>query len=365
MISVIMRSYNQSGFIGHAIESVLSQTYKDFELIAVDDGSTDDTGSILQKYSDQIRLIRQENKGRSAAANVGLAEARGDYVAFLDSDDIWDKEFLKMTISVLESNPSISIVYTGWTYIDKDGYVIGKKIVPSSRVDYTNELLYGALFPIHAALTRKICFEKCGGFDSSISYGEDWHLWLRFALAGYAFASIPKPLAIYRRHAENTTKNLQILKTELLKTLDKIFTIPNQSIITAKKKRIILIFQTIFLARYANETNESELTKAFLEEAVSINREIKITTKEIKRFISFVPLSRSNMIYVDQFAEQLSLPGRAFINQYFLYTLHRVSYGKLRAFFFSLFHTIGFFLFTKCAIIFFHKKRYIQMDPKD
>lgn len=200
-----MRAYNQAQFIDESIQSVLNQTYRHYELIVVNDGSTDDTQAKLEKYKNQVCIINQTNSGRSNAGNVGIENSKGTYIAFLDSDDLWDKDFLKNTVEFLESETKFDIVYTGWDFINEYGVKIGKSNWPVQKKDYLYEFVLGAIFPIHAALIKKKCFIKCGGFDNSITIGEDWHLWFRFALAGFKFTCIQEDLVKYRRHSENTT----------------------------------------------------------------------------------------------------------------------------------------------------------------
>src|SRR5690349_3602213 len=106
-VSVIIPTYNRAQFIARAVDSVLEQTYKDFEIIVIDDGSSDNTQEILKAYEGKIRYVYQQNKGISAARNRGIQEAKGEYIAFLDSDDVWKPEKLSVQVAILDVNPHV------------------------------------------------------------------------------------------------------------------------------------------------------------------------------------------------------------------------------------------------------------------
>src|SRR5579864_8740685 len=113
-VSVVIPAYNAARFLGDAIQSVLNQTYSNFEVVVVNDGSTDDTESVVRSFGDRLFYVKQANKGVSAARNEGIKRARGQYVAFLDSDDVWLPTKLAEQIPFLEQNPEVGLVYSDW-----------------------------------------------------------------------------------------------------------------------------------------------------------------------------------------------------------------------------------------------------------
>jgi glycosyltransferase involved in cell wall biosynthesis len=197
-VSVVVPTYNRAHSVGEAIRSVLRQTYADLELIVVDDGSSDDTAARVQQCSDsRVRYIRQENAGVSAARNRGVSTARGELIAFIDSDDVWKPEKLAVDVAVLDQHPEAQAVFSD---VEKhDGAVI----VPSFTRETTFFKGYLAQHPcpdgvvldqrqmllcllqevpiLPSTLTmRRAAFEKLGGFDTSWRCFEDWEFFIRF-----------------------------------------------------------------------------------------------------------------------------------------------------------------------------------------
>lgn len=199
-ISVIMPCYNASALLERSVASVLCQTHKDLELIAVDDGSTDSTLGKLRAVKDsRVRVITQRNMGVCAARNRGLKEAGGQLVAFLDSDDTWDPACLEKLHAGLEKDPAAVLSYCGWQNVGLEGGK-GRPYVPP---DYEEEdkyllMLSSCPWPIHAALTKKSAIEAAGGFDEKYANAEDYGLWLRVCRG--RITRVPEVLAFYHFH---------------------------------------------------------------------------------------------------------------------------------------------------------------------
>src|SRR5205823_4850509 len=157
-------NYNYSRYLGECIESVLAQTYPNMEVIVVDDGSTDDSLSVLQPYRQRVRIIRQRNKGVSAARNAGISAGSGQWIAFLDSDDIWRPEKLQQQSSLLQ-DPTVGMVFCGVEYIDESGRCLGHSR-PDLTGDFFSQLLTFTSPTISGstALVRSECLHKLGGF---------------------------------------------------------------------------------------------------------------------------------------------------------------------------------------------------------
>jgi len=200
LVSIIMPCFNGEAFLAAAIDSVLGQTFRDFELIVVDDGSTDRSAEILERYCDRVRVIRQRNRGVSNARNVGIQESNGEFIAFLDSDDHWDPEFLDQMVKGM-ADSSTAIAYCGWQNV---GAVQGKPFVPPDyeSSDKMHHLLrFASLWPIHAILLRRSLMPPGVPFNPEYPACEDYDLWLRIA-SFHRIQLVPKVLAFYRKHAE-------------------------------------------------------------------------------------------------------------------------------------------------------------------
>jgi len=201
LISIIMPCFNAENNLCRSVSSVLTQTYSNWELITIDDGSQDNTLAYLLAQTDnRIKVLSQENRGVSAARNTGLAAASGDYVAFLDSDDTWDNDFLQAMVPALEENGSVALAYCGWQNIGITGGRDEPFIPPDyERPDKKAMLLVNNRWPIHAALTRLTLVKSIGGFDTHFVVGEDFLLWLEIGCF-HKILLVPRVLAYYHHH---------------------------------------------------------------------------------------------------------------------------------------------------------------------
>jgi len=212
-VSIVMPCYNEAGRLRQAIESVADQSFNDYELIVVDDGSTDDSPRLLEALAKQfsfLHVVSQTNQGQAAARNHGLQAAKGRYIAFLDADDEWHPDFLRLMVEALEQTPDAALAYCGWQNVGLPG-PRGEPFVPP---DYENAqkletFLRSCRWPIHAALTRVERIREVGGFDASLSSGEDFYLWLQIA-PFHRLVRVPQVLAFYHHGHEGVqiTRNL-------------------------------------------------------------------------------------------------------------------------------------------------------------
>jgi glycosyltransferase involved in cell wall biosynthesis len=209
-VSVIIPVYNGAATIADTIDSVLAQNYGDFELIVADDGSTDTTAEVLERYAGAIKLITRPNGGISAARNSGLRAAAGEYVALLDCDDVWMPAMLERTVAALDANPGCVLAYTDLAVTDSDGRALNTALVgPATAHAPTFDELFTHLWPImpSAVVIRRRVLEMIGGFAEEFrSYGyEDVWCWMRARELGdfcyvperlvkWRFSSFPRPL---------------------------------------------------------------------------------------------------------------------------------------------------------------------------
>lgn len=201
-ISIVMPCFNGVAHLRASIGSVLEQSFADWELIVVDDGSTDGSYELLQSMADpRIVKVRQANKGASAARNGGLALARADYVAFLDADDTWAPTFLEKLHAALLARPQAVLAYCGWQNIGLSGGRAQPFVPPDYETpDKREKLFAGCRWPIHATLTRREAVTAAGGFDTALKNAEDYAMWLR--IAGCApIIRVADVLAFYHFHS--------------------------------------------------------------------------------------------------------------------------------------------------------------------
>lgn len=203
LVSVIIPTHNHAHFITEAIQSVFNQSYRNYEVIVIDDGSMDNTREVVARFSEDVRYIRQGNRGLSSARNRGIEVANGDYIALLDADDTWLPGFLSTVVERLESEPELGAVYTGFFFVNTEGELLPQRstsTVPDNQL--YDRLLDGEFFVPAAVVARRLCFECVGLFDEALRGSEDWDMWLRVARE-FPFAGISEPLVNYRIHGKN------------------------------------------------------------------------------------------------------------------------------------------------------------------
>jgi glycosyltransferase involved in cell wall biosynthesis len=213
MCSVIITCYNYGQFIDQCIQSVVSQTYRDFEIIVINDGSTDNTDEIIQPYlcDDRIRYVKQTNAGQANAKNTGIKKSNGQFIAFLDADDVWEKSKLEKQIKLFQ-NAKIGVVFSRAKYINEKGehlnYKSTLKYLEPKSGNVTTHLFYDNFVPFSSSVVRHECFDKYGCFDETLEMAIDWDLWLRLSV-GYQFEFINEPLLFYRiGHAGQMSRDI-------------------------------------------------------------------------------------------------------------------------------------------------------------
>ncbi|SNC74370.1 Glycosyltransferase involved in cell wall bisynthesis [Marinobacter sp. es.048] len=207
-VSVVTPTYNRARFLPDAVASVLAQTYADLELIVVDDGSVDNTRKVLEPFlSDgRVRYFYQENQGQSHARNHAIEQATGDFIAFLDSDDLWAPYKLKKQLAILKANPDVDVIHGDEAMIDEQGSVISLENMKRYSGYITRYLLADNSVSIATVLVRRRCFDEMGGFDTSMGVADDYELWLRFS-ARYLFHYEPCIVASYRVMADQISSD--------------------------------------------------------------------------------------------------------------------------------------------------------------
>jgi glycosyltransferase involved in cell wall biosynthesis len=219
LVSVVVPVYNAEAYLSRAIDSILGQTYTNLEVIAVDDGSTDTSAQLLAKYTDRLQVISQENSGSAQARNAGIERSRGKYVAFLDADDYWHPEKLRLQVAVLERNPDIGLVYNDWIVVhgqaDDEIEAFEATTLPNGDLPIDEEqsgwvyyeLLWDSIVHTSAAAVRTDVLKKVGGFDGELRKGQDYDLWLRLSRET-AFRKLDLVLSVYRIQDQGVTQKV-------------------------------------------------------------------------------------------------------------------------------------------------------------
>lgn len=207
-VTIIIPCYNGEKYLKESIDSALNQTYKNIEVIVVNDGSTDNSLNIIYSYKSQVVLVNQNNEGLSAARNSGINKSTGDLIAFLDADDFWEPTFIEKLVNALTKSDAV-LAYCGWQNIGIEGPA-GRPYIPP---DYehssikTKKLIEGPCWPVHAVIIRKATLTTCGLFNTQLKCCEDFDLWLRTAVFN-PVTLVPEVLAYYRHHDEQMTRNI-------------------------------------------------------------------------------------------------------------------------------------------------------------
>jgi glycosyltransferase involved in cell wall biosynthesis len=197
-----MPCYNAVAHLPRSVGSVLAQSSQDWELIAVDDGSTDGTRAWLEVQPDtRIHVHAQLNSGVSAARNAGLDRARGEYIAFLDADDTWEPDFVATMHAALSARPDAVLAYCGWQNLGVQGGRGQPFVPPDYETPGKEEALFTSCrWPIHAALVRRDAVRAAGGFDTALKNAEDYALWLRVGTTA-PIVLVPRVMAYYHFHS--------------------------------------------------------------------------------------------------------------------------------------------------------------------
>ncbi|MFL6283999.1 MAG: glycosyltransferase family 2 protein [Pyrinomonadaceae bacterium] len=237
-VSVVIPTYNLARFLPEAVASARAQSWPDLEIIVVDDGSTDDTPEVLERLAreGELRCIRQENAGASAARNRGIHEARKGWVAFLDADDFWLAGKLSAQFEALEGKPSAAFSFTDERLRFEDGTETDRAS-RATDAPLLPQLLAGNIFATPTALVRRDCFDAVGLFDARLRTGEDWDMWMRLA-AHFESARVALPLTTVRV-VSRAKVSLEVMERCTLLALERLFACPHVArewpAITAKR----------------------------------------------------------------------------------------------------------------------------------
>lgn len=274
MVSVIIPAYNQSRYLGDAIQSVLNQTCSDFEIIVVDDGSTDDTGRVAHQFDPAIvHYFYQENAGLSAARNTGIRNASGEFITYLDSDDLFAPRKLELLVGEFERNPQMGFVAGQAILIDENGSPLDR-IFDTPVPPEPSDLLYWNPFHVCSVMVRREWQQKAGYFDESLRAYEDWDMWLRLARLGCPMGWVPEPVSMYRFHTAQMTRDRQRMTTATFAVLEKTFQDPDLPAAWKQKKDRAYSNAYLRSAIQAYRTGDYQDAQADLAQAVALDPQL-------------------------------------------------------------------------------------------
>jgi glycosyltransferase involved in cell wall biosynthesis len=269
-VSIIMPTYNNRRYIGQAIQSVLEQSYANWELLIVDDGSVDDTGKVVAGIDDpRISYIYQTNKGVSAARNVGIAAAQGEYIAFLDADDLYQPEKLAIQVAHLDQNAAVGLNYVSRIEIDQDGNPVNLARLPDTASLETIVLSFP--FAPTDCMVRRSWLEKSGGFSPAFVINEDRDWYIRLALAGCRCEGINQFLSFRRLNSGKVFGDLPARMDDMLRALETAFLDARcpAAVLALRSEALCNIY--LIWAYQATLQNEIRLAHTYWAKALSYN----------------------------------------------------------------------------------------------
>jgi glycosyltransferase involved in cell wall biosynthesis len=214
LVSVIIPAYNAAGFLSDAIDSALAQQYPHLEVVVVDDGSIDDPCEVASRYGDRVRCVRQDNAGPAAARNRGIRMAGGEFLAFLDADDLWPAGKLQIQMARFADDPALDVVAGRIQYVRLDG---------AAELELRFEDTRNTVTHVHlgSAVCRRRAFDRVGFFDESLRFSEDHDWYLRAREEGLSIVVLREITLLYRLHGSNMTRNATSQQLGLARVLKK------------------------------------------------------------------------------------------------------------------------------------------------
>lgn len=263
LVSVIIPTFNAGKYVAETLESVISQNVLGLEVVVADDGSTDDTLEVVSRYK-ITKLVKQSNCGPSAARNLGLRHSRGEYVWFLDADDLISPKAISRSIELITANPSTDATVGKWSFMDENGVTTSPCIqAPTSLFADNNraidDMVLRTLFPVGTSLIKRSAIDRVGGWDERLWCAEDRDLWIRLLRSGCKFAKLDEHVFQYRHHGSNATKNMPRIEKHVLLFLQKWFdSDENDGLLSGRLRPLAFSVAYFFIARQLLVSSDGE-----------------------------------------------------------------------------------------------------------
>ncbi len=280
-VSVIIPAYNAMTYLPETLESVLQQTFTDFEVLIVDDGSSDNIVQWANGLTDdRVKFIFQSNEGVSTARNLAISKASGDYIAFLDADDLWEKTKLEKQAQFLDDNPTVGLVATWMILTDEQGNPGAEVKIDFEQGNIRKELIEISLIPCGSIpMVRRVCFDEVGLFDPTLRFGEDWEMWTRIA-ADYDFGLIKETLVYYRQHSKNSSKNSQQILPDFDRLIEKMFDSVPQELLAIRTKTYGRM--NLYIAWKSLENEDYQGARDFSNQAIKSYPQLQYTKSYLR-----------------------------------------------------------------------------------
>ncbi|WP_299487738.1 glycosyltransferase [Acaryochloris sp. IP29b_bin.137] len=308
-VSVIIPAYNAMPYLPQTVESVLQQTFNNFEVLIIDDASTDETVEWASQLEDRrVSLIQHDqNQGLATTRNMGINRAKGDYIAFLDADDVWEPTKLSKQIQVLNRDTHIGLIYTSAAIINEEGQTTGRMFKAFKEGNVWELLIQGNFVDCPSSvMVRRECFDQVGLFDINFRCVEDWEMWIRIAKR-YRFAAIHEPLVKFRMVSNSLSKNYHLMETSFHQVINKVFQSVDTDLLPLKKRSCS--HANMVIAWKALQSKDKNVTQASKYKHLAFKSyPLKVLTKEYFRLSTAIALMHwfgpekyeklMNMLYV-------------------------------------------------------------------
>lgn len=273
-ISVVIPNFNNAHYVASAIQSVLNQRYQDFEVIVVDDGSTDNSNSVIGQFGERVRYLWQENQGLAGARNTGIRAAQGEFIGLLDADDLWQPTYLEKMMALHRQAPESALYYCAAQCIDSQGQQLPRQLgAPVGKPETTYQALVRANFLIPSTIVmRRDVVMAAGLFDQRLRSCEDWDLWLRIG-AKSQFMGIEETLVLYRLHNASLSANMAGMHQAARAVIEKNFGLDDgqRQQWSAAKKRAYGGLYRYFALTFVQRQNQWAAAGKFLGDALQID----------------------------------------------------------------------------------------------
>ncbi|MBW4651841.1 MAG: glycosyltransferase [Kaiparowitsia implicata GSE-PSE-MK54-09C] len=281
-VSVIIPAYNAMRYLPATVDSVLNQTFKDFEMLIIDDGSSDEIRQWTSYLLDpRAQLISQQNQGLPGARNTGIMHAKGEYIAFLDADDLWEPTKLEKQVCRFEQYPDVGLVHAWMEFIDENGKPTGRIMRSDANGNAWKLLAERNVIACPSVMVRKSCFDITGMFDRSLRSVEDWDMWIRIA-AKFPIALIAEPLAYYRQTPGSMSKNCAVMEQSFYAVIEKTFQDVPEELRYLKDRSIG--YANLCLAWKALQCQESDFYQSaqYRAKAVKAYPKLRVTSENLR-----------------------------------------------------------------------------------
>ena len=314
-VSVIVPTYNTLAYLPEAIDSILNQTFEDFEILLVNDGSTDGTEQWAKTLDDsRVHYIYQQNQGLSAARNTGIRLAQGKYIAFLDADDSWDATKLAKQVAYLIAYPQVGMVHAWVSFMDAEGVSTGRIWKTQAQGWVLPQLLHRNDVAVLSVLVRRECFEQIGEFDTQLKSLEDWEIWLRLA-AKYPIGILQEPLAQYRQLPGSMSRNCKVMEESFNKVIEKHFALAPENLQWIRDRSYGAAYQCLAWKAIQVTHPDLDLARSYYKLALRHDPGISRTSDGLKLLLSIqmqrlLTPERYNRLLMKFYALRRSMPAR-------------------------------------------------------